>query len=64
VAGNLQGKTGTLDQVSALSGYLTTAGGDQLVISVIVNGVQEANVRKDIIDKLVTDVAAFTGKAD
>jgi len=27
-AGNVRGKTGTIDQVSALSGYLTTAGGE------------------------------------
>ena len=62
VAGNLQGKTGTLDQVSALSGYLTTAGGDQLVLSLIVNGIAEPDVRRSLIDDLVTYAAAFHGK--
>ena len=32
-AGNIRGKTGTLDQVSALSGYVTTAAGEQLIVS-------------------------------
>ena len=40
-AGNLRGKTGTLSQVSALSGYISTAAGEQLVLSIIVNGVPD-----------------------
>jgi D-alanyl-D-alanine carboxypeptidase/D-alanyl-D-alanine-endopeptidase (penicillin-binding protein 4) len=32
---NFHGKTGTLNGVSSLSGYLTTAGGDDLIISII-----------------------------
>ncbi len=32
---NLHGKTGTLDGISSLSGYLTTANGDDLIISII-----------------------------
>ena len=63
-AGNLQGKTGTIDQVSALSGYLTTAGGDQLVISVIVNGVAEPRTRTGLIDEVVLEAANFNGKVD
>jgi D-alanyl-D-alanine carboxypeptidase/D-alanyl-D-alanine-endopeptidase (penicillin-binding protein 4) len=34
-ANNFRGKTGTLNGVSSLSGYLTTAGGDDLIISII-----------------------------
>jgi D-alanyl-D-alanine carboxypeptidase/D-alanyl-D-alanine-endopeptidase (penicillin-binding protein 4) len=64
VAGNLQGKTGTLDQVSALSGYVMTSGGDQLVLSVIVNGVPEPDIRRSLIDDIVGYVAAFNGKID
>ena len=37
-AGNLHGKTGTLDIASSLSGYVTTADGHQLVFSMLMNG--------------------------
>lgn len=62
--GNIRGKTGTLDQVSALSGYLTTAGGAQVVISTIVNGVAESHTRTRLIDDIVVQVANFNGKVD
>lgn len=62
--GNIRGKTGTLDQVSALSGYLTTAGGEQVVISVIVNGVAEPRNRTSLIDDIVVQLANFNGKID
>ncbi len=61
-AGNLRGKTGTLDQVSALSGYLTTAGGDQLIVSIIVNGVPDVRTRISTIDDIVVNLANFDGK--
>jgi len=63
-AGNFQGKSGTIDQVSALSGYLTTTGGDQLVISIIVNGVAEPRARTGLIDDIVVEAANFNGKID
>ncbi len=63
-AGNMRGKTGTLDQVSALSGYLTTAGGEQIVISIIVNGVAETRERTSLIDNIVVSLANFSGKLD
>jgi D-alanyl-D-alanine carboxypeptidase/D-alanyl-D-alanine-endopeptidase (penicillin-binding protein 4) len=62
--GNIRGKTGTLDQVSALSGYLTTAGGEQIVISVLVNGVAEPRTRTALIDHIVVQLANFNGKSD
>ncbi|MEU4622637.1 D-alanyl-D-alanine carboxypeptidase/D-alanyl-D-alanine-endopeptidase [Actinoplanes sp. NPDC023801] len=37
-AGNVRAKTGTLTGVNALSGYVTDAGGRQLVFALIVNG--------------------------
>jgi D-alanyl-D-alanine carboxypeptidase/D-alanyl-D-alanine-endopeptidase (penicillin-binding protein 4) len=64
VANNLHGKTGTLDQVSALSGYITTAGGEQLVFSIIVNGVPEVPRRLSLIDEIVTQLASYNGKID
>ena len=36
-AGRLRAKTGTLDGVSALAGYVTTLGGEELAFSIIVN---------------------------
>ena len=61
---NLRGKTGTLDQVSALSGYLTTAGGEQLAVSIIVNGVTEPRERTSLIDDIVLYLANFNGKVN
>lgn len=63
-AGNIRGKTGTLDQVSALSGYITTAAGEELVVSVIVNGVAEPRTRTALIDDIVVQLANFNGKID
>ncbi len=63
-AGNMRGKTGTIDQVSALSGYLTTAGGEQLVVSIVVNGVPTPAVRTSLIDEIVVNLANFNGKVD
>jgi D-alanyl-D-alanine carboxypeptidase/D-alanyl-D-alanine-endopeptidase (penicillin-binding protein 4) len=37
LAGNVHGKTGTLSGVRSLSGYMTTAAGERLVFSMIVN---------------------------
>lgn len=62
--GNVRGKTGTIDQVSALSGYVKTAGGEELVFSTIVNGVAENSIRVGLIDEMVNHLANFTGKID
>lgn len=61
---NVRGKTGTINQVSALSGYLTTAGGEQLVFSMIVNGVQSPRSRVELIDQLVLMLVNFEGKLE
>ncbi len=63
-AANMRGKTGTIDQVSALSGYVTTAGGDQLVVSFLVNGVAATGDRVSMIDDIVISLANFGGKLD
>ena len=63
-AGNIRGKTGTIDQVSALSGYMTTAGGEQIVLSIIVNGVAETRMRTSLADDIVISLANFNGKID
>ncbi len=61
-ATNVRGKTGTIDQVSALSGYVTTAAGERLVFSILVNGVNDGRVRQSAIDEIVVALASFNGK--
>jgi D-alanyl-D-alanine carboxypeptidase/D-alanyl-D-alanine-endopeptidase (penicillin-binding protein 4) len=63
-AGNIRGKTGTIDQVSALSGYLTTAAGEQLVLSILVNGVAKPSDRTGLIDDIVLELANYKGRID
>lgn len=61
---NVRGKTGTIDQVSALSGYLTTAGGEEVVFSALVNAVPTPRSRTSLIDDAVLYLVNFNGKID
>lgn len=61
--GNMRGKTGTIDQVSALSGYVTTASGERIVLSVVVNGVSTTSIRTSAIDAIVVALANFDGRS-
>jgi serine-type D-Ala-D-Ala carboxypeptidase/endopeptidase (penicillin-binding protein 4) len=61
-ANNVRGKTGTIDQVSALTGYVTTASGEKLVFSIIINGVNDGKLRNNTIDEIVLALASFNGK--
>lgn len=61
---NVRGKTGTIDQVSALSGYVKTAAGEELVFSMVVNGVAQNSTRVGLIDEMVNHLANFTGRID
>jgi D-alanyl-D-alanine carboxypeptidase/D-alanyl-D-alanine-endopeptidase (penicillin-binding protein 4) len=57
---NFHGKTGTLNGVSSLSGYVTTAGGDDLVISIIFEYDQRgARFHRSIEDEIVTMLAEW-----
>ena len=60
----MRGKTGTLDQVSALSGYVTTLAGEQIVVSIIVNGVAKTSDRTSLADDIVISLANFSGRID
>jgi len=52
--GRISAKTGTLNESSALSGYLTTASGKTLAFSVMVNGHRPgSNAETQAIDKIV-----------
>ena len=61
---NMRGKTGTIDQVSALSGYVKTAAGEELVVSLVVNGVAVVGQRTALIDDIIVTLANFNGKID
>ncbi|MBU2492143.1 MAG: D-alanyl-D-alanine carboxypeptidase/D-alanyl-D-alanine-endopeptidase [Bacteroidetes bacterium] len=51
---NFRGKTGTLNGVTALSGYLTTSRGEDLIISIIMEfKVNGSGYHKDIQDKII-----------
>jgi D-alanyl-D-alanine carboxypeptidase/D-alanyl-D-alanine-endopeptidase (penicillin-binding protein 4) len=55
--GRVHGKTGSLDHVNALSGYLTTAKGERLAFSILANNHNLTNKRAiEIIDSVVQAV--------
>ena len=54
--GNCRGKTGTLSNVSTLSGYCTARSGDVYVFSILMNGVNPFGARK-LQDRMVQAIA-------
>jgi serine-type D-Ala-D-Ala carboxypeptidase/endopeptidase (penicillin-binding protein 4) len=61
--GNVRAKTGSLSSVASLSGYVTTAAGEHLVFSMMLNNYPEASaVRRDSIDAIAVLLASFSGK--
>ncbi len=55
---NFHGKTGTLNGVSSLSGYVTTASGDDLILSIIFEFERKgARFHRDLQDDIVTLLA-------
>jgi D-alanyl-D-alanine carboxypeptidase/D-alanyl-D-alanine-endopeptidase (penicillin-binding protein 4) len=61
---NVRGKTGTINQVSALSGYVTTLSGERLAFSIIINNLPDAKLRVSTIDEIVLLLANFVGEND
>jgi D-alanyl-D-alanine carboxypeptidase/D-alanyl-D-alanine-endopeptidase (penicillin-binding protein 4) len=65
-AGNLRAKTGTLRYVNTLSGYVTTAAGERLAFSIMLNNYynsdRSVSPREDI-DSIAVMLAGFTGKS-
>ncbi len=65
-AGNVRAKTGTLRFVNTLSGYVTTAAGERLAFSIMINNYynadRNASPREDI-DSIAVMLAGFTGKS-
>lgn len=57
--GRMWAKTGTLNECSTLSGYLTTASGKTLAFSIMVNGHRPgSNAEPQAIDRIVDAIAA------
>ena len=65
-AGNVHAKTGTLRWVNALSGYVTTAAGERLVFSLMLNRYDAPPNRKrtDELDDIDVLLAGFRGRSD
>lgn len=61
---NLRAKTGTIDHVSALSGYVRAADGERLAFSIISNNVPSTWKAKRIEDAIGARLASFTRPAE
>lgn len=59
-AGNLRAKTGTIRSVSALSGYVKAANGEQLAFSIIANGLPASWRAKSVEDRVGVRLAEFS----
>jgi D-alanyl-D-alanine carboxypeptidase/D-alanyl-D-alanine-endopeptidase (penicillin-binding protein 4) len=63
-ASNLRAKTGTISGVASLSGYVTTAAGERLVFSIILNNYpEESSSRRSFIDAIAVLLASFSGRS-
>ncbi|MDH3224371.1 MAG: D-alanyl-D-alanine carboxypeptidase/D-alanyl-D-alanine-endopeptidase, partial [Gemmatimonadota bacterium] len=60
-AGNLRAKTGTIERVSALSGYVTARNGEEIAFSVISNGIRSPSQAKRLEDQLAVALANWSG---
>lgn len=61
---NVRAKTGSLSSAATLSGYVTTAAGENLVFSIMVNNYPEdTEVRTLCIDPIAVLLASFAGKS-
>ena len=61
-AGNVRAKTGTLRWANSISGYVTTAAGERLVFSLMVNRYYGARPVRGDLDTVLVLLAGFTGR--
>jgi D-alanyl-D-alanine carboxypeptidase/D-alanyl-D-alanine-endopeptidase (penicillin-binding protein 4) len=61
--GNLRAKTGTIDHVSALSGYVQAANGERLAFSIMSNNVPSTWKAKRVEDAIGARIASFSRPA-
>lgn len=62
--GNLRAKTGSLSSAASLGGYVTTAAGEKLVFTIMVNNYpNDVEPRTICIDPLAVLLASFTGRS-
>ena len=54
-------KTGTIDNVAALSGYATTATGRKVVFSFLLNGLRSSSTGRVAIDRAILQIITYTG---
>ena len=54
-------KTGTLNGVSALSGYCSSRGGHTLVFSILMNGVSDLYRAHSLQDRMAQSIAGYSG---
>ena len=61
---NFRGKTGTLNGVSSISGYLTTADGDDLIVCIMFE-FNKGGARKyrNIQDRIIETLAGWENKS-
>lgn len=63
-AGNLRAKTGTISGVASLSGYVTSAAGERLVFSIILNNYpEESSSRRSHLDAIALLLTTFAGRS-
>lgn len=61
---NVRAKTGTLSSAASLSGFVTTAAGEKLVFSIVVNNYpDDTDARAVCIDPITILLASFAGKS-
>jgi len=61
-AGNVRAKTGTLRWANSISGFVTTAAGEHLVFSLMLNRYHELRPARGDLDTIVVMLAGFTGR--
>ena len=59
---NVKAKTGSLANVSSLSGYVTTKAGEKLLFVIFLNKQPSSTVAHEVEDKIALLLAGYDGK--